>query len=69
MRMSVVVASPASLEADWVSTLHTLISSGALAATTKDPMASIARGIWRAVHALSDLQAPDHPVPVNANLD
>ena len=51
MRVSVVLASPVSLEADWVSTLHTLISSGALAATTKDPMASIAKGIWRAMHA------------------
>ena len=42
--VSEVTASPVSLEAGCVSTLHTLMSSGALAATTKDPMASIAKG-------------------------
>lgn len=54
-RVSTVVALPVSLEAGCVSTLHILISNGALAATTKDPMASIAKGICNRMHSLSRL--------------
>ena len=57
-RVSVVVASPVSLDAGWVSTLHTLMSNGALAATTKDPIASIAKGICDTIHALAELRDP-----------
>ena len=53
--MSTFVTLPVSLQAGCVLTLHIVISNGALAATTKDPMAYTAKGIYSRMHSLSGL--------------